>query len=71
VVNQRHAVPPPTPLEQWLATYDAYLDRVVGLAEGTRQGYRPIVGRFITTCFGSAAPDWLAITVSMITAFVG
>jgi hypothetical protein len=71
VVHQRHAVPPPTPLEQWLATYDAHLVRVVGLAVGTRQGYWPIVERFITTCFGSAAPDWLAIRAPMITAFVG
>jgi integrase/recombinase XerD len=70
VVGQRHAVIPTTPVDQWLAWYDAYLDQIVGLAVGTRQGYRPVVRRFMTVCFGSAAPDWQAVTAPMITAFV-
>jgi len=70
VVCQRHAVIPPTPLEQWLAVYDAYLGQVVGVAVGTRQCYRPIVRRFMIVCFGSAAPEWQSLTAPMITAFV-
>src|SRR5215831_10968559 len=31
-VGQRHAVIPTTPVDQWLAWYDAYLDQVLGLA---------------------------------------
>jgi site-specific recombinase XerD len=59
-----------SPAEKWLAEYDAHLDQVVGLALSTRKIYRPFARRFITTCFGSAAPDWSALTASMITAFV-
>ena len=70
VVSQRHVVGSPTPLDQWLAEYDAYLERVVGLAVGTRQGARSMARRFITSCFGTAAPDWPSITAPMITAFV-
>jgi site-specific recombinase XerD len=70
VVRQRHTMGPPTPLEQWLAEYDAYLERVVGLAVGTRQGALPLARRFITSCFGTAAPDWSSLTAPMITAFV-
>jgi len=57
VVRQRHTVGPPVPLEQWLAEYDGYLERVVGLAVGTRQGARSLARRFIISCFGLAAPD--------------
>lgn len=61
---------PPSPLDQWLAAYDAHLAQVVGLALSTRQGYRRIVRRFIATCFGSETPDWQSLTASTITAFV-
>ena len=70
VVHHQHAVAPPTPVEQWLAWYDAYLEQVAGLARGTRQCYRPIVRRFMTACWGVTAPDWPSLTASMITAFV-
>ena len=70
VVRQRHTMGPPAPLDQWLAEYDAYLERVVGLAVGTRQGALPLARRFITSCFGTAAPDWPSLTAPMITAFV-
>lgn len=70
VVPQRLPVDPPTPLEQWLAAYDAYLERVVGLALGTRQGARCIARRFITSCFGTATPVWPSLTAPMITAFI-
>jgi integrase/recombinase XerD len=69
-VVPQHAVTPTTPLEQWLAAYDAYLTQVVGLTVSTRQYYRRIVRRFMITCFGSAAPDWQAVTAARITAFV-
>jgi integrase/recombinase XerD len=69
-VVQQHTVTPTTPLEQWLAVYDAYLAQVVGLTVSTRQYYRRIVRRFMTTCFGSTAPDWQAVTAAMITTFV-
>ena len=70
VVRQRHTVGPPVPLDQWLAEYDVYLERVVGLAIGTRQGARALARRFITSCFGLAAPDWPSLTAPMVTAFV-
>ena len=58
VVCPRHTVGPPVPLDQWLAEYDVYLERVVGFAIGTRQGARSLARRFITSCCGLAAPDW-------------
>lgn len=70
VLRSRHAALPPSAIDQWLVEYDAYLDRVAGLALSTRQGYRRIVRRFITACFGAERPDWRALTASMITAFV-
>jgi hypothetical protein len=63
-------VPSPTPLDQWLTEYDTYLAHVVGVALSTRQYYRRIVRRFVSTCFGTAPPDWQAVTAPMITAFV-
>jgi integrase/recombinase XerD len=68
-VSPRQAEIPP--IEQWLVEYDAHLEQVAGLALSTRQGYRRIVRRFITACFGSETPDWPSVTASMITAFVG
>ena len=59
------------PIEQWLVDYDAHLEQVAGLALSTRQGYRRIVRRFITACFGAETPDWSSVLASMITAFVG
>jgi len=70
VVRQRHTVGPLVPLDQWLAEYEMYHERVVGLAIGTRQGARALARRFITSCFGLAAPDWPSLTAPMITAFV-
>jgi len=70
VMNSRQAEHPPSALEQWLVEYDAHLDQVAGLALSTRQGYRRLVRRFITACFGSERPNWQALTASMITAFV-
>jgi site-specific recombinase XerD len=70
VVRLPHPLTPPAPSEQWLAAYDTYLDQVVGLAVGTRQGYLRTARRFLTACFGSAAPDWPSLTAPMITAFV-
>ena len=46
------------PIEQWLVDYDAHLEQVAGLALSTRQGYRRLVRRFITACFGAETPDW-------------
>lgn len=70
VLSSRQAELPPSAMDQWLMEYDAYLDQVAGLALSTRQGYRRVVRRFITACFGSERPDWLALTASMITTFV-
>src|SRR5205823_8947519 len=68
VVHQRHAMPSLAPLDQWLAEYDTYLAHVVGLALSTRQYYRRIVRRFVSTCFGTEPPDWQAVTATMIPA---
>ena len=70
VLHSRQAALPPSAMEQWLVEYGAYLDEVAGLALSTRQGYRRVARRFITTCFGSERPDWPALTASMITDFV-
>jgi site-specific recombinase XerD len=70
VLNTPQADLTPSDIDQWLEEYDAYLDQVAGLALSTRQGYRRIVRRFITACFGSERPDWHALTASMITAFI-
>jgi site-specific recombinase XerD len=58
------------PIEQWLSAYDAYLAQVAGLALSTRQGYRHLVRRFITDCFGTEPPDWPSLTAGRITLFV-
>jgi hypothetical protein len=50
--------------------YDAHLEQVTGLALGTRQSYRRMARRFITSCFGAKKPDWQTLTAPMITAFV-
>ena len=60
----------PTPVDQWIAQYDAHLEQVAGLALGTRQSYRRMARRFITSCFGAKQPDWQTLTAPMITAFV-
>jgi integrase/recombinase XerD len=70
VVQPRSATHPAIPVDPWLAEYATYLDHVVGLAVGTQQGYLRLARRFLTACFGSAPPDWSALTASMITAFV-
>lgn len=59
-----------TPVDLWLAEYATYLDQVMGLAVGTRQGYLRMARRFLIACFGPAVPDWSALTAPMITAFV-
>src|SRR5262249_56197533 len=65
------AAPAATSVDLWLAEYAPYLDQVVGVAVGTRQGYLRLARRFLTACFGSAPPpDWSALTAPMITAFV-
>ena len=69
-LSARQAARPGSAMEQWLVEYDAYLDQVAGLALSTRQGYRRVVKRFITACFGAKRPDWYALTASMITDFV-
>ena len=58
------------PLDQWLSAYDAHLDQVAGLALSTRQGYRHLVRRFLTACFGTEPPDWPSLTAGRITLFV-
>ena len=71
VVPRWSAAPPATSVDLWLAEYATYLDQVVGVAVGTRQGYLRLARRFLTACFGSAPPpDWSALTAPMITAFV-
>ena len=57
VISPRQAALRP-PIEQWLVDYDAHLEQVAGLALSTRQGYRHLVRRFITACFGAEPPDW-------------
>lgn len=60
----------PTPVNQWLAAYDAHLEQVAGLALSTRQSYGRMARRFIISCFGAESPAWQALTAPMITAFV-
>ncbi len=68
VVIERRASP--TPMEQWLARYDRYLEQVVGAAVNTRDRYRCIVRRFIITSCGTQEPDWSSLTAQTITEFI-
>jgi len=71
VTRPRQAGRSTPPLDQWLRAYDAHLEHVAGLALSTRQTYRYMVRRFITSCFGAEPPDWPSLTAARITTFVG
>lgn len=60
----------PTPIDQWLAAYDAHLEQVAGFALSTRHSYGRMARRFLTACFGAERPNWQAGTAPVITAFV-
>lgn len=58
------------PGDQWLASYDRYLEQVVGAAISTRERYRCIVRRFIFSYCGTHEPDWSSLSAQAISDFV-
>lgn len=68
VVVERQA--PSSPVDQWLARYEQYLEQVVGAVVSTRQCYRPIVRQFITKCCISGEVNWPSLSAQTITEFV-
>jgi len=67
------AHPEPSPLtmnQQWVVKYDAYLDRIVGLAPTTRKRYLYFAGRFLSSICTTEFPDWSSITADRIGEFV-
>lgn len=68
VMVERQA--PLAPVDQWLARYEQYLEQVVGAVVSTRQCYRPIVRRFITTCCILGEINWPSLSAQTITEFV-
>ena len=70
IVAPRRCVAAESDADRWLAAYDHYLDRVAGLSEGTRRIYVRHARALATMRFGSAAPDWSALTADDVAAFV-
>jgi integrase/recombinase XerD len=67
------AHPEPLPLtiiQQWGVKYDAYLDRIAGLAPTTRKRYLYFAGRFLSSICTTEFPDWSSITADRISEFV-
>jgi len=54
----------------WIAGYTDYLRDVVGAADTTRLRYLPTVQRFIAACSGPDAPDWIGLSVQLVTEFI-
>src|SRR3954452_18982637 len=54
----------------WLADYDDHLQRVVGAAPATRQRYGTTVRRFLSSCFGTGAPNWAILSVETVVDFI-
>ena len=62
--------PRPNTIEQELATFDASMAEVWGLAQGTRDHRCRIIRRLLRTQFGSGPIDLAVITPAMVRAFV-
>lgn len=62
--------PPLTIAQQWIIKYDAYLDRVVGLAPTTRKKHLYFANRFLFSICITEFPDWSSVTVDRISEFV-
>ena len=56
--------------DPWLADYDDHLQRVVGAAPATRQRYGTTVRRFLSSCFGTGAPNWAILSVETVVDFI-
>ncbi len=63
-------LPPLTITQQWVVKYDAYLDRIAGLAPTTRKKYLYFAGRFLSPICTTEFPDWSSITADRISEFV-
>jgi len=61
---------PATEAEQWVASYDRYLEHAAGLSAGTRQCYRRHARLLIAQCFGGQPLDWTALTADSLAEFV-
>ena len=56
--------------DPWLADFDDHLQRVVGAAPATRQRYGTTVRRFLSSCFGTGAPNWAILSVETVVDFI-
>lgn len=70
VVKSREAEAPMSAVEELCATFDAYLQRVVGLAVGTRKIYLRYALSLFVDLFGDSTPNWSAVVADDISAFV-
>lgn len=70
IATRHPAVPAATTTEGWLHTFDAHLDRVAGLAAGTRRIYLYYARAFLQARFGAAPPRWAALQADDLAAFV-
>lgn len=70
IASRHSAASAATNIEQWLDSYDDYLDRVHGLTSGTRRQYLRYARRFAQQRFRSHAPAWSEITADDVSRFV-
>ena len=69
-IADHHPKPPPTPSEELLEQYDAYLQKELGLAWRTRIDYAPFVRRFLMDQFGRGPTDVSKLRPADILQFV-
>jgi hypothetical protein len=59
-----------SPMEQWLARYDQYLNQVGGKAAATRKKYLSYARRFWQFRFGSVEAKWSSLRAEDLVGFV-
>lgn len=70
VARRAEPRPPPTAAEQWLQSFNEYLEKVSGVTLGTRRIYLRYAHTLIKARFGSEAPEWSQLRADDITDFV-
>lgn len=70
VVEAREANLPLSPAEEFCVSFDTYLQRLAGLAVGTRKIYLRYARAFFVDLFGDSAPSWRTVVAADVSAFV-
>ena len=70
VVGTREAHDPLSPAAEFCAVFDAHLQRVAGLAAGTRTTYLRYARALFLDFFGDSTPNWSAVVADDVSAFV-